>query len=102
VSTNNEAENKSATAAKAAAGEDKLAGRRVVVDFSLLRRYGGRNFRDLGGHPTAEGKRVRSNMIFRSAHLAEVPEESPIRTCCARCDGSISRSAIDGFVSASR
>jgi protein-tyrosine phosphatase len=84
VSTNNEAENKSAAAAKAAAGEDKLAGRRVVVDFSLLRRYGGRNFRDLGGHPTAEGKRVRSNMIFRSAHLAEVPEESPIRSAGLR------------------
>jgi protein-tyrosine phosphatase len=79
VSADNEAEKKSAAAGRPG-GEDKLAGRRVVVDFSLLRRYGGRNFRDLGGHPTTEGKRVRSNMVFRSAHLAEIPEESPIRS----------------------
>ncbi|MBF6558669.1 MAG: tyrosine-protein phosphatase [Candidatus Binataceae bacterium] len=52
---------------------------RVVVDFDLLRRMGGRNFRDLGGHPTADGRRVRSNKIFRSAHLAQVPDESPLR-----------------------
>jgi protein-tyrosine phosphatase len=84
VSANNEAENKAAAAGKAAGGDDKLAGRRVVVDFSLLRRYGGRNFRDLGGHPTQERRRVRSNMVFRSAHLAEVPEESPIRSAGLR------------------
>jgi protein-tyrosine phosphatase len=84
VSTDNEAENKSAVAGKAAGDADKLAGRRVVVDFSLLRRYGGRNFRDLGGHPTSARKRTRSNMIFRSAHLAEVPEESPIRSAGLR------------------
>jgi Tyrosine phosphatase family len=52
---------------------------RVVVDFDLLRRIGGRNFRDLGGHPTADGRRVRSNKVFRSAHLAQVPDESPLR-----------------------
>jgi protein-tyrosine phosphatase len=84
VSANNEAENKTAAAGKAAGGGDKLAGRRIVVDFTLLRRYGGRNFRDLGGHPTQERKRVRSNLIFRSAHLAEVPEESPIRSAGLR------------------
>jgi protein-tyrosine phosphatase len=50
---------------------------RVVVDFELLRRYGGANFRDLGGHP-AGSRRVRHNRIFRSAHLASIPDESPI------------------------
>jgi protein-tyrosine phosphatase len=47
---------------------------RVVVDFDLLRRIGGLNFRDLGGHPVSNG-RVRSGMVFRSAHLAHIPEE---------------------------
>jgi protein-tyrosine phosphatase len=84
VSTDNESESKSRAAGKAIGGEDKLAGRRVVVDFTLLRRYGGRNFRDLGGHPTSQSKRVRGNMVFRSAHLAEVPEESPIRSAGLR------------------
>ena len=50
---------------------------RVVVDFDLLRRVGGRNFRDLGGHPVAGGRRVQRGKIYRSAHLAEIPEESP-------------------------
>jgi protein-tyrosine phosphatase len=50
---------------------------RVVVDFDLLRRIGGRNFRDLGGHPVADARRVRRGMIYRSAHLAQIPEESP-------------------------
>jgi len=48
---------------------------RVVVDFDLLRRIGGRNFRDLGGHPVAGGQRVRRGRIYRSAHLAHIPEE---------------------------
>ena len=51
---------------------------RVVVDFELLRGYAAQNFRDLGGHPAAEGRRVRTGRIFRSSHLAEVPPESPI------------------------
>jgi protein-tyrosine phosphatase len=50
---------------------------RVVVDFDLLRRIGGRNFRDLGGHPVASGSRVQRGKIYRSAHLAEIPGESP-------------------------
>jgi protein-tyrosine phosphatase len=50
---------------------------RVVVDFDLLRRIGGRNFRDLGGHPTADGRRVRPRMIYRSAHLAHIPDDCP-------------------------
>src|ERR1700674_5385113 len=55
------------------AGEQPL----VVVDFDLLRRIGGRNFRDLGGHPASDGRRVRTEMIYRSAHLAHVPEDQP-------------------------
>jgi len=51
---------------------------RVVVDFELLRGYAAQNFRDLGGHPAANRRRVRVGMIFRSSHLAEVPPESPI------------------------
>jgi protein-tyrosine phosphatase len=50
---------------------------RVVVDFELLKRYGGLNFRDLGGHP-AHNRRVRHKHIYRSAHLASIPESSPI------------------------
>jgi protein-tyrosine phosphatase len=49
----------------------------VVVDFDLLRRIGGRNFRDLGGHPVAGRRRVQRGKIYRSAHLAQIPEESP-------------------------
>ncbi|MGA2412326.1 MAG: tyrosine-protein phosphatase [Candidatus Binataceae bacterium] len=59
----------------------KVAGAtpRVVVDFELLKRFGGRNFRDLGGHP-AGARRLRRQKIFRSAHLASVPQDSPIHS----------------------
>jgi protein-tyrosine phosphatase len=58
--------------------EDAPEAPRVVVDFELLRSFAARNFRDLGGHPAANRRRVRAGMIFRSSHLAEVPPESPI------------------------
>jgi hypothetical protein len=48
---------------------------RVVVDFDLMRRIGGRNFRDVGGHPTCAGQYVRTGMVYRSAHLANLPED---------------------------
>ena len=53
-----------------------------MVDFDLIRRIGGRNFRDLGGHPATDGRHVRSRMVYRSAHLAHIPEEieHPLRT----------------------
>jgi hypothetical protein len=51
---------------------------RVVIDFDVLRTYAAQNFRDLGGHPAANRRRVRAGRIFRSSHLAEVPPESPI------------------------
>lgn len=52
---------------------------RVVVDFDLLRRMAAQNFRDLGGHPTGQGRRVRQGKLFRSSHLSEVPEHSPVK-----------------------
>jgi protein-tyrosine phosphatase len=51
----------------------------MVVDFDLVRGIAGRNLRDLGGHPTRHGKRVRRQHIYRSAHLATIPAESPAR-----------------------
>ena len=57
---------------------------RVVVDFDLLRTYAAQNFRDLGGHPAANDRRVRAGRIFRSSHLAEVPPESPITRLALR------------------
>jgi protein-tyrosine phosphatase len=58
--------------------DDAIEQPRVVVDFALLRKYAAQNFRDLGGHPVADKRRVRPGRIFRSSHLAEVPPESPI------------------------
>ena len=52
----------------------------VVVDFDLLRGIAARNFRDLGGHPVADGRKVRPGHVYRSSHLAQVPRESPIST----------------------
>ncbi len=36
---------------------------------------GVRNFRDVGGVPTADGRRVRHGVLFRSGHLAHATEE---------------------------
>jgi protein-tyrosine phosphatase len=54
--------------------------REVVVDFDLLRTLAGRNFRDLGGHPVRDGRRVRHHHVYRSSHLAQIPPESPLHT----------------------
>jgi protein-tyrosine phosphatase len=59
-------------------GDDANDKPRVVVDFELLRSFAAQNFRDLGGHPVAERRRVRTGRIFRSSHLAEIPPESPL------------------------
>lgn len=47
------------------------------------------NFRDLGGHVTVDGRRVREGAVFRSAHLPEVTDgelaallDLGIRTVC--------------------
>src|SRR5215469_12251618 len=52
----------------------------TIVDFDLVRKIAGRNLRDLGGHPTRHGRKVRLHHLYRSAHLATIPEESPART----------------------
>lgn len=41
---------------------------------------GGVNFRDLGGRTTTEGRAIRRGHIYRSAHLAALPEQSPLRS----------------------
>ncbi len=64
-----------------AQNEDRKTSKRekkVIIDFDMLRKVSARNFRDLGGHPTREGRQVRSGMIYRSSHLAHVPEEHPL------------------------
>lgn len=53
-------------------------GERIVIDFEMLRSFGGRNFRDLGGRPVRGGHRIRTGRIYRSAHLAEVPAGNPL------------------------
>jgi protein-tyrosine phosphatase len=45
------------------AGEQEIIGR---VAVRLLPLEGGRNFRDLGGYPAANGKRVKWGMLYRS------------------------------------
>ncbi len=52
--------------------------RREPIDFALMRLVGGRNFRDLGGHPTADGRRVRRATVYRSAHLAILTDGNPL------------------------
>jgi Tyrosine phosphatase family len=51
----------------------------MVVDYDLVRRIAGRNLRDLGGHPARNGKQVKRGHLYRSAHLATIPPESPAR-----------------------
>jgi protein-tyrosine phosphatase len=62
--------------------DDRSQARRpeVVVDFDLLRGLAARNFRDLGGHPVRDGRRVRLNHVYRSSHLAEIPPDSPLHS----------------------
>jgi protein-tyrosine phosphatase len=67
--------------AKAEAKDKSPLASRVAVDFDLLRRIGGMNFRDLGGHPTGDGGRVQTGRVYRSAHLASLNggEPHPLR-----------------------
>ena len=52
---------------------------RFKQEYGFLRKISASNLRDLGGHPGRGGKRVRRGHVFRSAHLAEIPEESEVR-----------------------
>lgn len=47
-------------------------GRRVAV--RVLPLAGGRNFRDLGGYPTRDGRRVKWGRVFRSGFMAELTD----------------------------
>jgi len=57
---------------------NKIQKDQMVVDFELVRKIAGRNLRDLGGHPTADGRRVKRQHIYRSAHLSSIPAQSPV------------------------
>jgi len=61
-----------------AIANDRRDRTRLVVDFELLKKMGGSNFRDLGGHPVHGGGAVKRRHVYRSAHLARVPEGSPL------------------------
>ncbi len=65
------------------------SGASVVVAERLLPLEGAHNFRDLGGYPTADGRRVRWGQIYRSDHLGDLTdgdlaylERLGIRTVC--------------------
>jgi protein-tyrosine phosphatase len=46
-------------------------------DFLIIAsRGGGRNFREIAGHPTRDGRRVAHGKLYRSGCLVELPEES--------------------------
>ncbi|OEU99489.1 protein tyrosine phosphatase [Streptomyces qinglanensis] len=47
----------------------------MSVDSTGTVLTGVRNFRDVGGLPTADGRRVRSGVLFRSGHLAHATPE---------------------------
>src|SRR5438128_4373149 len=44
--------------------EEASARQRFMVQYEFLRRVGGSNFRDLGGHPTRLGGKVRAGQVF--------------------------------------
>ncbi|MFI5320464.1 MAG: tyrosine-protein phosphatase, partial [Myxococcota bacterium] len=49
-------------------------GNRVEIAERKLPLEGPRNFRDLGGYPTADGRRVRWGQVFRADSLAELSD----------------------------
>ena len=65
------------------------SGASVVVAERLLPLEGAHNFRDLGGYPTRDGRRVRWGRIYRSDHLGDLSDDDlaylerlGIRTVC--------------------
>jgi protein-tyrosine phosphatase len=65
------------------------SGASVVVAERLLPLEGAHNFRDLGGYPTRDGRRVRWGQIYRSDHLGDLTDDDlayleglGIRTVC--------------------
>lgn len=53
---------------------EDAAGRRIEIAERKLPLEGPRNFRDLGGYPTADGRRVRWGQVFRADSLAELTD----------------------------
>jgi hypothetical protein len=68
---------------------NKIQKDQMVVDFELVRKIAGRNLRDLGGHPTADGRRVKRQHIYRSAHLSSIPAQSPVAGLNLRTDSTL-------------
>ena len=65
------------------------AGAPLVVAERLLPLEGAHNFRDLGGYPTEDGRRVRWGLLYRSDHLGNLTDDDlaylehlHIRTVC--------------------
>ncbi|MEU2725595.1 tyrosine-protein phosphatase [Streptomyces smyrnaeus] len=52
-----------------------MLGARVSVESAETVLTGVRNFRDVGGLPTVDGRRVRRGVLFRSGHLAQATSE---------------------------
>jgi protein-tyrosine phosphatase len=50
------------------------SGPSIIVAERLLPLEGAQNFRDLGGYPTADGRRVRWGQIYRSDHLGDLSD----------------------------
>jgi protein-tyrosine phosphatase len=50
------------------------AGRRIEIAERKLPLEGPRNFRDLGGYPTQDGRRVRWGQVFRADSLADLSD----------------------------
>lgn len=54
---------------------EDAGGRRVEIAERKLPLEGPRNFRDLGGYPTQDGRRVRWGQLFRADSLAELTDD---------------------------
>src|SRR5437868_13090273 len=54
---------------------ERIRGGHVSQQSAEPELTGVRNFRDVGGLPTADGRRVRYGVLFRSGHLAHATED---------------------------
>jgi protein-tyrosine phosphatase len=59
----------------ASAGETSLA----LAESRMIPMEGGRNFRDVGGYRTADGRTVRWNMLYRSGSLGNLQKDGMAR-----------------------
>lgn len=84
-------------------------GRGQWVAERLLPLEGGRNFRDMGGYATTDGRRVRWGMLYRSGSMAEITTADydylarlGIRIICDFRTGSERRQEPYGWLDAAR